>query len=206
MTMDLNAIKAEIRAEDALVRRQLADAACSSNPLALSAQSNRSPLPLLPVHYAGPEFAPRPEPRADGSYRVWDLLAFEDEQFVDVAYRVLLRHAPDREGLAFYTRMLRSGKTKAEVLARLRFGHEGRTQGVRLRGLVWVAGAAALTYIPVIKQITGWLYELVMLPRTVRQLRRNQELLRRHTGESLAKLGARINEQSRAINHANARD
>lgn len=197
MTMDLNAIQAEIRAEADIVRRQLA------NPPDSSASSIPPVTPLLPVHYAGLDFASRPEPLADGSYRVWDLLVFEDEKFVDVAYRVLLRHAPDREGLAFYTRMLRAGKTKAEVLARLRYSHEGRTQAVRLRGLVCIAGAAALTYVPVIRQIASWLYELVLLPRTLRRLRRNQELMRRHTGETLARLSARINEQSRAINAMN---
>ncbi|MCR9143487.1 MAG: hypothetical protein NXI24_14655 [bacterium] len=195
----LQSLQAEIRSDAELLKRQLAaEAALSSG----EAPQDSIPAltPIAPVSLAEFQAHPRPEALADGSYRYRDLARFDDETFVEASYRALLRHAPDPEGLGNYTRMLRAGKHKAEVLARLRYSHEGRAQAVRLRGLLIPAAFAGLAYIPLLGRVLEWFVELVFLRSTLQRLRTANDQHRRHTNASLHALAKKSNEQSRALN------
>lgn len=197
--MDLQEIQAQIRSEAEQIQRQLDRQAKLQTQSA--GGSAEILYPIAPVHIDALESYARPTPRAkDGSYHYRDIAVFEDEAFVDAAYRALLRHAPDAEGLASYTRMLRSGKHKAEVLARLRYSHEGRAQAVRVRGLLIPAAFAGLCYIPLVGAMARWTLELLFLSRNLNRLRRTTEAQRRHMNQSLERLSAKLNEQSRVLN------
>ena len=196
--MDLQTVQNEIRANADLLKEQMRREETLRAGLR---DDNAAIFPIAPIYISALNFYPMPEPRADGSFHYRQLADFEDAAFVDVAYRTLLRHAPDPEGLAFYTRMLRSPrKTKIEVLARLRYSHEGRAQKVRLRGGLPAAAVAALGYVPVLNIIIDWFAELVFLPRTVRRLRLQNEQTRQATNQNFARLAAKTNEQSRVLN------
>ncbi|MEQ9367002.1 MAG: hypothetical protein RIF32_22400 [Leptospirales bacterium] len=197
--MDLQAIQQQIRADADVLKRQLA--AETALAAGETPKDMRGLPPIAPLRLTDPETEPRPMPLEGGGYRYGDLARFDDESFVDVAYRVLLRHGPDPEGLANYTRMLRAGKHKAEVLARLRYSHEGRAQKVRLRGLLIPAGFAGLAYIPLIGRIIEWFVELALLSRTLGRMRRANDQYRRRANENFARLTKKINEQSRALNY-----
>lgn len=54
-----------------------------------------------------------------------DLLAYDDEQFVQRAYQVLLGRAPDPEGLGNYVEQLRNGVSKLQIASQLRMSDEG---------------------------------------------------------------------------------
>ncbi len=78
------------------------------------------------------ELQPRFEPAADDTYSATELLRFHDREFVRNAYWAILKRAPDPEGEAHYLNGLRSGRIrKIEILGKLRYGAEGRAQGVR---------------------------------------------------------------------------
>ncbi|MBB3258040.1 GT2 family glycosyltransferase/glycosyltransferase involved in cell wall biosynthesis [Paraburkholderia bannensis] len=64
-----------------------------------------------------------------------ELIALYDERFVTVAYHTLLRRAPDVEGMRYYLARLRSGISKAELIAQLHLSPEGRSARVKLPGL-----------------------------------------------------------------------
>ncbi len=64
-----------------------------------------------------------------------DLLSFEDEAFVDCAYKTLMRRRPDAVGLAHYTGLLRTGRSKLDVLVRLGRSPEARAVRPEIPGL-----------------------------------------------------------------------
>jgi GT2 family glycosyltransferase len=63
------------------------------------------------------------------------LMALDGREFVEAAYRCLLRRAADASGLAFYVSEIESGLAKRDVLQALAMSPEGRTAGVQLIGL-----------------------------------------------------------------------
>ena len=70
-------------------------------------------------------------------YVLRELLAYSDADFIDTAYRALLRRPADPAGHDHFLMMLRSGSlTKIEVLAALRWSPEGEARGVHVDGLL----------------------------------------------------------------------
>lgn len=66
-----------------------------------------------------------------------DFLGFNDQDFVDVAYRRLLRRPANDKGCREYLDALRSGAIgKVEILGMIRFSAEGRRNAVHVDGLL----------------------------------------------------------------------
>ncbi|CAK0781321.1 hypothetical protein CCP4SC76_7830002 [Gammaproteobacteria bacterium] len=76
--------------------------------------------------------------------RVEDFFWFQGREFVTVAYRTLLKRDPDPSGLQAYSGYLGKGGSRLFVLFSLRYSPEGRSWGVPLTGLGWVAGLGRL--------------------------------------------------------------
>jgi O-antigen chain-terminating methyltransferase len=73
---------------------------------------------------------------AKDKYTLSELLVFSDADFIDVAYRAVLRRPPDEEGFNHYLRLLRAGaNSKLEILGILRFSEEGTAAAVQIDGL-----------------------------------------------------------------------
>ena len=71
-------------------------------------------------------------------YRMRELTVFDDEEFIDNAYRAVLRRTADPSGKDAYLGKLRKGQlSKVGILGRLRFSMEGRKRSVRVRGLMF---------------------------------------------------------------------
>ncbi|MEQ1556819.1 MAG: glycoside hydrolase family 99-like domain-containing protein, partial [Gallionella sp.] len=64
-----------------------------------------------------------------------ELLALQDEAFVNAAYRALLKRNPDAEGFNYYLNRLRKGVRKLRILDQLRNSPEGQKAGVHLAGV-----------------------------------------------------------------------
>jgi GT2 family glycosyltransferase/glycosyltransferase involved in cell wall biosynthesis len=64
-----------------------------------------------------------------------NLLTYEDQEFVDLAYRAILGRTADSIGLAHYVDMLRHGVAKMDIVRILRVSDEGRAYESRLIGL-----------------------------------------------------------------------
>lgn len=100
-----------------------------------------------------------------------DFLRFDDEDFIDVAYRTLLRRPANDEGSRSYLDALRHGViSKVEVLGLIRFSDEGRRQSVHVAGLLRPYKLHRWRRLPVI----GWFLSMGMavarLPRLALRL------------------------------------
>ena len=98
--------------------------------------------PLAPARPHSPDLSiPRWEPAAaqlpvKRRYELSELVGFSDADFIDVAYRTVLRRPPDENGLRHYLHLLRSGgASKVEILDMLCRSEEGRSHGVQIDGL-----------------------------------------------------------------------
>ena len=70
-------------------------------------------------------------------YVLDELLAFSDRDFIENAYRALLRRGPDDNGLSHHLTRLRDGQeSKVGILAALRWSPEGEQAGVHVDGLL----------------------------------------------------------------------
>lgn len=70
-------------------------------------------------------------------YILPDLLKYADADFVDIAYRTVLRRPPDSTGFHHHLAMLRSGSaSKVEILGELRWSPEGMARSVHIDGLL----------------------------------------------------------------------
>jgi len=106
-------------------------------------------------------------------YSIEELLDYHDDDFVEAAYRALLRREPDAAGRDNYTRMLLEDRTsRVEVLYHLSRSPEGRQARVRVTGL-WVAFAVRrLLQVPVVGRLAGTALYITRLPLLVRNLER----------------------------------
>lgn len=141
-----------------------------------------------------------------GHYHCQQIFQYEDREFVQAAYRALLRHGPDAEGERYYIGLLRRGAPKIEILIRLRFSAEGRAQKVRLKGWGWALLQGGLYRLPVAGYFFEWLGALITLPITRRRFITQQEMLRDHLNRETTRLQEKLNEAIREINARGARD
>lgn len=78
----------------------------------------------------------QPRMQAKREYVLGELIEFDDEDFVTNAYLAILRRPPDPAGFAAALHALREGKSKVELLGKLRWSPEGLDRGVHVDGLL----------------------------------------------------------------------
>ena len=97
-------------------------------------------------------------------YALHELLSFSDADFVENAYRAVLRRAPDAGGMTDYLSRLRNGQeSKVGILAALRWSPEGEQAGVHVDGLLAPFLMQKWRRKRVIGPIVGWLHSLARL-------------------------------------------
>ncbi len=126
--------------------------------------------------------SPRSEPltthapfhaRSDDRYGLEELLKYYDREFVENAYRAVLKREPDQSGLTQYLEHLRSGRfDRVDILARLRTSPEGRDKNVKVEGLYFPAQLRRLYRLPFVGYFVEWLAESLRLPLALRSQRR----------------------------------
>lgn len=137
-----------------------------------------------------PPFHPQDE------YHVADLLQYADEQFVENAYRAILKRSPDAVGREALLNALRSGDlNKIDILARLRYSNEGRAESVPIRGLLVPAALRKLYRVPIAGYLLNLFVAVLRLPSIIRSSRQfeahmlaHEEIMVRqvnHIGNSL---------------------
>ena len=100
-----------------------------------------------------------------------DFFRFDDEDFIDVAYRTLLRRPANDKGSRDYLAALRSGAaSKIEILGLIRFSEEGMRQSVHVDGLLLPYKLHRWRRLPVVGWFLGMGMALARLPRLARQL------------------------------------
>ncbi|HEY0405785.1 MAG TPA: methyltransferase domain-containing protein [Pyrinomonadaceae bacterium] len=109
------------------------------------------------------------EPRADDQYHAHDLLKYHDRNFIQNAYRAILKRGPDATGYTAFLESLRSGRlNKIDVLARLRYSTEGRAKHVQVKGLFMPAAVRQLYRVPLLGYLLRLCVSLVRLPLSAR--------------------------------------
>jgi len=79
---------------------------------------------------------PNPKIRSlNERHRLRDLLLHDGLDFVENAYRTILRRDADPAGRSFYLKRLQGGSSKIGILGDLRYSAEGRTLGTAISGL-----------------------------------------------------------------------
>ena len=112
----------------------------------------------------------RPVLPEKSAYALQELLQYDDEQFVEVAYQTILRRAADETGLQHYCHQLRAGGiSKVEVLGNLRWSEEGVQRGVHVDGLLLPYKVQQWRRRRWLGPVLEWTYTLARLPRLARQ-------------------------------------
>jgi Domain of unknown function (DUF4214) len=138
------------------------------------ASSRQGPSALkLDLHFR-PAVSPQPAtPPVLKEYRLADLLPFYDIEFVNTAYQVILRRAPDPSGLSHYLGKLRQGAHKVELLGWLRYSAEGKKIGVRIIGLAPAYAKRKFYSFPIIGRIAEIVFGIWNLPNSEKNHRAN---------------------------------
>ena len=129
-------------------------------------------------------------------YRLADLLAFSDADFIEQCYRTALRRGPDPEGFRTHlARMQRGEATKVEILGDIRFSSEGRAKGVHIDGLLMPYTLNRWMRKPKIGKLLSWAYGLVR----VGELAERQNILDTAQARETHALGHHLNRVTAAV-------
>jgi SAM-dependent methyltransferase len=146
--------------------------AATSHAMANSSSNNSSqtsPQFLSAVNSQPLALQPTFQPRADHQYHVNDLLQYHDRNFIQNAYRAILKRGPDATGFKDFIEALRAGRlNKIDVLARLRYSSEGRSKKVQINGLLVPAVIRQSYRVPVLGYVFQLLVALARLPKSAR--------------------------------------
>lgn len=140
-----------------------------------------------------PSAAPLP---AQSTYVLADLLRFSDGDFVDNAFRIVLRRPAGAQERAHYLAALRSGGVgKVEMLGNIRFSDEGKKNCVHVDGLLLPYKLHRWQRIPVFGSFLTVANTIFRLPRLLAHLQRMEALGAQESHE----LGMALNELTRAV-------
>src|SRR6267142_5701311 len=115
------------------------------------------------------ELQPPFDPSPNDCYHVNELLKYHDRNFIQNAYRAILKRGPDTTGFEAFASRLRSGQVnKVDILARLRYSKEGRSKGVKIQGLFMPAAIRQAYRIPILGYVLQWFVALLRLPSSQR--------------------------------------
>jgi hypothetical protein len=70
--------------------------------------------------FATIKFQPNFKVRSDNQYHVNNFLSLYDRNFIEASYLAILKRKPDTEGEKYYLNLIRSGISKAKILAQIK--------------------------------------------------------------------------------------
>jgi O-antigen chain-terminating methyltransferase len=176
----------------------------AANP---SAPAADSPPALTQLEAVQLTLQPGFEARSDDQYHAGELLQYHDRQFIQNAYRAILKRGPDATGYTAFIESLRSGRlNKVDVLARLRYSTEGRAKKVQVKGLFLPAAVRQLYRLPLVGYLLRLGVGLARLPGMVRNQQQfeahvhaQQQLVADHANHLSTILSQHQKEVSRAL-------
>jgi len=139
-----------------------------------------------------PSAAPLP---VQPTYLLADMLRPSDDDFVDNAFRILLRRQASAHEKAHYLNALRSnGMGKVEILGTIRFSDEGMQHGVHVDGLLIPYKLHRWRRIPILGGFLAMGIALVRLPRLFAHLQK----LEAASAQESQQVGRALNELAQA--------
>jgi O-antigen chain-terminating methyltransferase len=157
------------------------------------------PLSALPK---SPRLQPQPqfEPHEDDEYHLNDLLKFHDADFLNAAYRAVLKREPDSFGYSFYLEQLRAGHLdKVDLLGALRFSPEGKLKNVKINGLALPTFVRRLSSLPIIGYPIRLGSGILRLPSLIHRVRRQEA----HSAAQSRRLAEHVNEIAQHVDTLN---
>jgi O-antigen chain-terminating methyltransferase len=131
--------------------------------------------------------ASRIEPKSQ--YTLHELLPIPDSEFVEAAYRLVLKRAPDPEGFDYYLSQLRGGMvSKIEILGQLRWSPEGVARSVHIDGLLLPYKLHSMERKRVLGPVLRWLHGLVRIG----EMQRRQTMMDNNQDRELLELGRHV--------------
>jgi O-antigen chain-terminating methyltransferase len=142
------------------------------------------------------------QPHADDRYHINDLLKYHDKQFIQNAYRAILKRDPDRTGYSGFIEGLRNGRlNKIDVLARLRYSSEGRAKKVQTEGLIFPALIRMGYRLPILGYLLHLIVAFLRLPTMIR----NQQQFESHVLAQMEIVAGSINQAAQDLQVHNQR-
>ncbi|NMW22888.1 methyltransferase domain-containing protein [Rhodanobacter denitrificans] len=127
-------------------------------------------------------------------YVLKDLLQFADADFIDTAYRIILRRPADAAGREHFLAALRAGHlSKVEILGLIRFSDEGMQRGVHVDGLLLPYKLHRWRHLPVIGRVLAFAMAVIRLPRLAMQLQTMENAAARES-QDIGRLLNRVDE------------
>lgn len=134
-------------------------------------------------------------PRANNQYRLSELLAYEDREFVRTAYRAILGREPDVDGLDHHLHNLRSGKIdKTGIIENLRSSDEGKQRQVRIRGLKPPI-IRRLRHVPYLGYFIRWIRAFLYLPNLEQQASPKLSIAAHHALQNFTSYRIQVNDE-----------
>ena len=118
------------------------------------------------------------------------LLSFYDEHFIYFAYQSILGRIPDKEGLSYYLKRLRSGISKIELLAQLRISKEGKNINASIDGLDKLVRQYKLSKMPIFGGLFN--FNKVNLAQSLSALENKVQILEQETKHRLLEMKSSI--------------
>ena len=104
-------------------------------------------------------------------YEIDDFIKYQDEEFLENCYQVILGRAIDPDGKEHYLPLLRGGTlSKTEIITKLHFSKEGRGQNIIIKGSKKRYILTILYAIPIVGYVIKTLFTLVRLPKLIKRM------------------------------------
>ncbi|HSX59134.1 MAG TPA: hypothetical protein VLF18_02935 [Tahibacter sp.] len=137
------------------------------------------------------------------NYTLDDFMHVHNDEFVELAYRCLLKRPADAVGQLHALQRLAAGDSKIAILGDLRASEEGRGYGVHVAGLAARYRFWRLTRLPLVGALIERAALVWNLPEIAREQRRlGQALAQQNAGAEIAGLAtevARLREELAAL-------
>lgn len=109
-----------------------------------------------------------------------ELLDFNDEEFVENVYNIVLNRDVDEEGKVYYLEELRTGNlSKLQIIALLHFSDEGKEQNIAISGIKTQYIILKLSKIPILGSFFKIIHYVIILPKIVTQINKSENYLNR---------------------------
>jgi len=104
-------------------------------------------------------------------YEIDDFIKYQDEEFLENCYQVILGRAIDPNGKEHYLPLLKGGTlSKTEIITKLHFSKEGRGQNIIIKGSKKRYILTILYAIPIVGYVTKILFTLFRLPKLIKRI------------------------------------
>jgi len=114
---------------------------------------------------------PRFVPAKDDRYHVANLLRFDGAEFINAAYRAILKRDPDDVGVRYYLERLQQGRLdRLELILALLASEEGKRKNVRIEGLTGPLWLRRITGLPIVGSWLRYAIDFLRAPILIQRL------------------------------------